>query len=326
MCATSTGSPGPSRIAGVNGRTGTVSATGTADDPDPMGVPGWPTVFRGSDALAAGLVTWGALRGPRFRRPLPDTYVDAEQADDLILRSHAAYRWSHGRGVLSGYSAAELLDASCAPVRSPAEITVAEHILRSRDGVIVRRGQLHPGEVTTVGGLSVTTPLRTAFDLGRRLESVEAVVAVDTLARAYRFRPDLLLNFAVRYPRTRGVDRLIDVLCLADARSGSPPETRLRLVLTRAGLAPPAVQHPVLDDGRRRAVWLDLAYPRHRLGVEYDGGDHLDPDRVLKDIERHTRLVAAGWRVLRYTSRDIRRDPERIVREVRAALGRSTTG
>lgn len=68
------------------------------------------------------------------------------------------------------------------------------------------------------------------------------------------------------------------------------------------------------------AVWLDLAYPRHRLGVEYDGGDHLRPEQVLKDIERHTRLAAAGWRVLRYTRRDIRHDPARIVREVGAAL------
>ncbi len=288
-----------------------------------MTVPGWPTVFRGSDAMAAGLVTWSELRGPRFERLLPDTYGAAGQDDDLVRRSLAALRWSRGRGVLSGYSAAELHDASCAPLGAPAEITVAGHVLRSRDGVVVRRGDLYPGEVTVVDGLRVTTPLRTAFDLGRRLAFVEAVVAVDTLARVGRFPPDLLLNFAVRYPRTRGVDRLMDVLAAADARSGSPPETRLRLVLLGAGLPRPAVQHPVLDDDRRRAVWLDLAYPSHRLGVEYDGGDHFDPDRVAKDIERHTRLAAAGWRVLRYTARDIRRDRARIVREVGTALSRS---
>lgn len=291
-----------------------------------MSVPGWPTVFRGSDAVAAGLVTWAELRGPRFRRLLPDTYAGAGPPPDLVLRSYAAARWSRGRGILSGYSAAELLDASCAPLGEPAEITVAEHVLRSRAGVVVRRGELHPGEVTTVDGVGVTTPLRTAFDLGRRLDPVEAVVAVDALARRWRFAPDLLLNFAVRYPRTRGVDRLADVLAVADARSGSPPETRLRLVLARAGLPRPEVQHPVLDDDRRRAMWLDLAYPRRRLGVEYDGGDHLRPDRVLADIERHTRLAAAGWRVLRYTSRDIRDDAARIVREVGAALGLSAAG
>ena len=290
-----------------------------------MSVPGWPTVFRGSDAVAAGLVTWSTLRGPRFRRPLPDTYVATGQALDLTLLSHAD-RWSRGRGVLSGYSAAELLDASCAPFGAPAEITVAEHVLRSRPAVVVRHGSLRPDEVTTVDRVRVTTPLRTAFDLGRLLPFDEAVVAVDALARRWVFPPALLLDVAERVPGLRGVDRLRNVLPSTDARSGSPPETRLRLVLARAGLPPPAVQHPVLDDVRCRAIWLDLAYPEHRLGVEYDGGDHLRPDRVLDDIERHTRLAAAGWRVLRYTSRDIRTDPERIVREVAAALGLRLAG
>ena len=285
-----------------------------------MTVPGWPDVFRGSDAIAAGLVTRGVLRGPRYQCLLPDTYARADAEHSLTLRSLAAFRWARGRGILSGYSATELLRASCAPRGAPAELTVAGDVLRSRDGVVVRHAELHPGEVTTLDDLRVTTPLRTAFDLGRRLDLVESVVAVDALARVHRFSPDLLLHFAVRYPHTRGVDRLMDTLSLADRRSGSPPETRLRLVLVQAGLPRPAVQHPVLDDDRRRAVWLDLAYPRHMLGVEYDGRYHLDPDQVLKDIERHTRLAAAGWRVLRYTAHDIRRDPGRIVREVTSAL------
>jgi hypothetical protein len=111
------------------------------------------------------------------------------------------------------------------------------------------------------------------------------------------------------------------VLAFADAKSGSPPESRLRMVLVPAGLPRPVVQHPVLDDDRRRSVWLDLAYPSHRLGVEDDGGDHFRPDRVREDIARHTRLVAAGWRVLRYTSSEIRHEPGRIVADVATALG-----
>ena len=256
---------------------------------------------------------------------------------DLELRSRAAFRWGREAGVLAGYSAAELLGAPCAPWGAPAELVVPGGGLRSRPEVVVRRDRLHPGEVTELGRprvteldrpraaeldqLRITTPLRTAFDLGRRLPLVEAVVAVDALARVHGFRPDLLLNFAVRYPRARGVHGLPEVLGLADARSGSPPETRLRLLLVRSGLPWPRVQHPVLDDARRRAVWLDLAYPRHRVGVEYDGGDHLRPDRVVADIARHTRLVAAGWRVLRYTAREIRTEPDRIVADVASALG-----
>lgn len=300
-----------------------------------MTVAGWPAVFRGSDAVAAGLITWGVLRGAGYRRLLPDTYASvgtvlaarnrstdgptATRDCALVLRSHAAYRWARGRAVVSGYSAAELLDRSCAPLDAPAELTVAEHILRCRDGVLVRRGPLHPGEITAVEGIRVTTPLRTAFDLGCRLDLVEAVVAVDALARG-RFRPDLLLNFAVRYPGTRGVRHLAEVLSYADARSGSPPETRLRMLLVLAGLPRPAVQHPVLDDDARRAVWLDLAYPAHRIGIEYEGADHARPERVLRDTSRYTRLVAAGWRIYRYTHADLGGDPERIIADIGAAL------
>jgi hypothetical protein len=46
---------------------------------------------------------------------------------------------------------------------------------------------------------------------------------------------------------------------LADARAGSPMESRLRLVLVLRGLPRPEARYAVLDDRRRRAVWLDLA-------------------------------------------------------------------
>jgi hypothetical protein len=171
-----------------------------------------------------------------------------------------------------------------------------------------------------VDGVRITSRLRTAFDLARLLPLTEGVVAVDALARG-EFAPDLLLHFTVRYPGLRGVRRVIDVLGWADARSGSPPETRLRLILVQGGLPRPVPQHPVVDDDRR-VLWLDLAYPEHRLGVEYDGGDHFaTPEAARADARRHTRLVAAGWRVLRYTSGEMRQAPDRIVAEVRHALG-----
>ena len=79
-------------------------------------VPGRPEAFRGSLAVAAGLTTWGQLRGPRFQRLFPDVYCPGgDEPPDLRLRSLGAYRLVEGRGVLAGYSAAVLLDADCAP-------------------------------------------------------------------------------------------------------------------------------------------------------------------------------------------------------------------
>lgn len=290
-----------------------------------MGVAGWPVAFRGSGAVAAGLVTKDVLRGPRFLRLFPDTYVRAgDGPPGLALRSRAAYEYVRGRGVLSGFSAAELLDASCGPRDAPAEVTVPDAPQRPHPGLLVHRDRLAPGETVLVGGVRCTFPPRTAWDLARRGDLVERVVGVDALARRHGFSPDLLLHFPVRYPGARGDARLPEVLALADRCSGSPMETRLRLVLVLAGLPRPRSQWVVQDERARRAVWLDLAYPEHRIGIEYDGEEHTTAARVRRDIARATELVDRGWRIYRYTAAEVLGEPERIVAQIRRALARST--
>jgi very-short-patch-repair endonuclease len=45
---------------------------------------------------------------------------------------------------------------------------------------------------------------------------------------------------------------------------------------------------------------LDMAYPELMVAVEYDGRDHVDPDRALRDLHRATYLGRCGWIVLRF--------------------------
>lgn len=128
--------------------------------------------FRGSAAVAAGLVTKRALRGPRFVRLLPDTYVAARaKPPDLALRSHAAYRYVEGRGVLAGYSAAELLDASCGPLDASAEIVVVGGPQRGHPGLLVHRDRIAPGEIVQVDGVR-TTYRYTKFEILHRPEQI----------------------------------------------------------------------------------------------------------------------------------------------------------
>lgn len=288
-------------------------------------VPGWPVAFRGSTAVTAGMVTKNELRGPRFIRLFPDTYVAVrDEPPDLELRSHAAYRYVEGRGVLAGYSAAELLGASCGSRDAPAEI-VAPSGHRNQPGLLVRRERLTPDDVMDVRGIRTTTPVRTAFDLARRGGLVERVVAVDALARRHRFAPDQLLHLTVRYRGARGVDRIPEVLAHADRRSGSPMETRLRMVIVQGGLPRPEAQWVVQDPRTRTAVWLDLAYPERRIAIEYEGGGHADADAVLRDVGRYTALVDKGWRVYRYTKFDVLRNPDKIVDDLARALRTTST-
>ena len=286
-------------------------------------VPGWPVAFRGSAAVAAGLVTPDRLRGPNYRRLFPNTYIPSlppGRTPDLALRSHAAYRHVQGRGVLSGYSAAEILGARCGPRDAPAEVTASGN-QRIHPGLLVHRDRLAPGETQLIGDIRVTTPLRTAFDLARWHELVEGVVAVDALAHLAGFSPDALLPLVERYPRARGNRRIAKVAAAADARAGSPMQSRLRMAILRAGLPRPQVRHPVTGVAGQ-VVWLDLAYPQHLVGVEYEEGDPVRPGRVLSDAGRYTRLVDQGWRIYRYTSWDVHHDQPRIVDELTRALNR----
>jgi very-short-patch-repair endonuclease len=174
-----------------------------------------------------------------------------------------------------------------------------------------------------VGDVRCTSPMRTAYDLARLDDRVEAVVGVDRLANAHRFHPDLLLNFGVHYRYARGNQRIAEVLAEATPYSGSPMETRLRMLVVDAGLPRPKIQWVVQDERARTAVWLDLAWPELKIGIEYEGDVHTTSERVLRDVGRYTRLVDCGWRIYRYTKYEVYTEPERIVAELTRARQRS---
>jgi very-short-patch-repair endonuclease len=276
--------------------------------------------FRGSTAVAAGLLTRGQLRGTRFRRVFPDVYLPISVDLDLAARSRAAYLLVTGRGALAGWSAAELLGAGCAPLNCPAEVIITAGELRSHAGLLVHRGRLGSGETRCVDDVVCTSALRTAYDLARWRDLSDAVVALDSLAALGGFAPRRLIDMRRRRPGSRNCRRIDHVVDPADPRSESAMESRLRLLLVLNGLPRPVVQHPVTDERRRVVAYLDLAYPRQRVGIEYDGSHHLTPVQVAKDIRRGTRLLDLGWRVYRFTAADVLRTPDRTVSLVSAAL------
>lgn len=261
--------------------------------------------FRGSEALASGLVTRGRLAGRSYRRLYPDVYVAAGLAVDLRVRSLAAYELVRaGGGALAGYSAALLLGADCAPLGASAEVLV-QRKTRACPGLIVCHGAADADDLLEVGGRLLTSPVRTAWDLCRRLPLNEAVVALDALSRAGRFDPVHLLERRTARPGARGCRGLDDVVALADPRAESPPETRLRLVLWRAGLPRPEVQYEVIDEYGFVLARLDLAYPGAKLAIEYDGSTHFTRRQGERDRRRDAALAARGWLTLRFGPDDI---------------------
>jgi hypothetical protein len=172
-----------------------------------------------------------------------------------------------------------------------------------------------------MNGCNVTTPERTAFDIGRRGAVHSAVVRLDALARATGFKIDNVLRIAKCHPHAPGLRRLEAALELVDAGSDSPRESYLRLLLIDAGLPRPQTQIPVLGVDGIPVAYLDMGWEQHMVAVEYDGDQHRsDRRQYVKDIQRIEALERMGWVVVRVVAED---RPASIVRRVREALAAS---
>ncbi|HVX47315.1 MAG TPA: DUF559 domain-containing protein [Mycobacteriales bacterium] len=275
--------------------------------------------FIGSFAVAEGLVGRGALRGPRFVRLFPDIYVRADVRPTLRTRSEAARLLIGDTAVLSGYSAADFLGADCAPYHADAEITTLRHV-RPYPGLLIHREHLEDDEVVAIRGHSVTSPVRTAFDLARRMSLMDAVATVDSLARVGGFDRVELIDLVGRHRGARWKQRIPACIDLIDPASESMMESRLRVTLVVRGLPRPVSQYSIFDAEGWFVARLDLAYPWAKLGIEYDGAHHLSRASQRSDLRRHNELLALGWQVLRFTADDIYRHPDETAAAVRCAL------
>jgi hypothetical protein len=136
--------------------------------------------FVGSEALAEGLLTRGQLRW-NYRAVQPGVYVPKDAEPGVAVNARAAWLWSGRQGVIAGRAAAALHGARWVDPCTPIEI-IAEHT-RPRPGIIVREERISADEIAAVGDMAVTTPARTALDLGRHLPREIAVAQLDALAR-----------------------------------------------------------------------------------------------------------------------------------------------
>lgn len=275
--------------------------------------------FIGSEALASGAITRHQLR-TRHRAVLPNVYLSNEVELSLDQRIIAAWLWSGRRATIVGAAAARLHGAEWIPDEVPVEL--AHSNSRSPRGVLTRRAALLDGETQTIGGYPVTTPERTAFDIGRCGAVRSAVARLDALARATGFKVDDVLRVAQRHSRSPGLRRMETALELVDAGAQSPRESYLRLLLIDAGLPRPRTQLPVLGEDGIPIAFLDLGWEESMVAVEYDGDQHrTDRRRYVKDIRRMETLERMGWIVVRVVAED---RPAAIVRRVRAALAASS--
>ncbi len=204
---------------------------------------------------------------------------------------------------------------------TPAEIIHSNR--RAPALLTVHTDVLLPAEVRTIRGIPVTTPARTAFDLGRRLGLTEGVQRIDALMNVTDLKVVDIEEVAGTHPGARNLRQLDKTLRLVDGGSDSPYESLARLLLVRAGFPRPHTQIPVYNACGRVVYRIDMGWPEYLVGVDFEGAHHwLDPRQRERDAERHYVLGELGWIDLRLTSRRLHNRPGVFLERVGAALTR----
>lgn len=276
----------------------------------------WP--FRGTEVLAAGVVTPHRLRTD-FEPIHRNVYIPRGQELTPVTRAVAAWLWSGRSATLAGLSAAALHRTAWIDDWLPAELNRG-----SRDkarGIILHSDTLDEDETCVRDGIKLTTPARTAFDLGGRKGLVTAVIRLDALMHATELKPADVELLADRHRGARGVVQLRQALVMADGGAESPYETKTRLALVGAGLPRPHTQIEVLNDRGVVIARIDLGWEQWKVGVEFDGAQHwTDPVQRTRDIDRLAELQDRGWTIVRVSAELLRYRPHVVVARTRAAL------
>ena len=154
-------------------------------------------------------------------------------------------------------------------------------------------------DVVEVGdGLFVSSPIRTAWDMGRFQHKYVALGAMDALMRVDGFTLDELMSGVSRFDRQRGVVQLRALAPLVDPRAESIPESSLRLHWIEIPSAPrptPQLVVPVRGHDYR----LDLGCEELHYAAEYDGVEFhtSDEDRKHDSDRREAIREDLGWRI-----------------------------
>jgi len=239
-----------------------------------------------------------------IRRVLHGVYADASQPDDLAQRTAALKLVVTPNAVVTDRTAAWLHGVDCFAFREleflpPLDVCVLPESNRvRRRGVRGRTRDLAPIDMMDIDGLCVTTPLRTALDLGCQLLRPYALAVLDGFMHKHGVTKAELRAELPRFTGRRGVVQLRPLIDIADPLAESPGETLTRLAIIDAGLPAPVLQHWVTVDGVP-TFRLDLAYPAHRVAVEYDGeAFHDSPEQRARDAARRKWLRDNGWTVI----------------------------
>lgn len=227
--------------------------------------------------------------------------------------------WAYGSGAaLSRRSAAAAWDLRAGGA-APIHVTVP-----ARSGVARPGTRLHlttkPLETTRLDLLPITTPARTILDLAGLLTFHQLEATMKQAEVLQLLDVAALEAMLDAHPRHRGRRSLLVVLDRArDAGLSltlSELEVRFAALCDRHGLPRPAAN-------ARPLGWrVDFLWPTQRVVAETDGWQaHRTRTAFEGDRRRDQALAVAGYRVVRFTHRQVVATPAEVAATLSALLG-----
>jgi very-short-patch-repair endonuclease len=233
-----------------------------------------------------------------------------------LAYEHAAVLACGESAVVSHRSAGAVWDL--VPARTGiVEVTLTEGHRRSQPGIVVHQAPLRRDEVSRSGDLHVTSPARTLLDLAAQLPRSELERAANEALALGATTPAAVRGLLARTARHQGRAALQAAFADEPRLTRSDLERRLLALVERAGLPAPRVNASLLG------FTVDFFWPAERLVVETDGfGVHGSRRRFESDRARDAALQASGYRVLRFTWRQLTDTPELVVARLATVLAR----
>ena len=199
------------------------------------------------------------------------------------------------------------------------DVTVPSRAGRaSRDRIRLHRSStLSADDVTTHRGIPVTTIARTLLDVAATLRAPSLARTIEQTEIARLFDLKKVEETLARHPHHPAAKRLRHALALYrdDEFSRSELERDFLALCDVHGIPRPLVNRIV--EGKE----VDFFWSDQRVIGETDGREtHFTLAAFEGDRARDTRLVALGYRVLRFTERQIRYDGATVAERVAAVL------
>jgi very-short-patch-repair endonuclease len=273
-------------------------------------------VLTHAQALRAGLSQDAVdrrVRSGHWRRCTRGVYF----ADDRPFTDGARVRaavWGYGADAAASGLAAAWWHGITKFAPDIVEVTVPRDArLRRQPGTRLRRRDLRRADVVERKGLRVTEPALTVVEAAAR-RSGGAKLMDAALQRHVELRQ--LWRAHLRNKGRHGSPAARRLLQAASDGARSEAERLLIRLLKEAGITGWRTNYPV------GGYKVDVAFPTQQVAIETDGwAFHSDQDAFQQDRQRQNNIALLGWQILRFTWLDLTEYPQRVIAEIKYAIG-----